>query len=219
VSAGALSLAEAVVAVRRRGQYMQEAVPVGQGAMAAILGLPLAQVEKACADAAQGEVVAPANVNSPGQVVIAGHTAAVGRAVEACKAAGAKRAVPLPVSAPFHCALMAPAQERLAGDLKALALRDPQAPLVNNVEARVVRTAAECREGLVRQVSGSVLWMASVERLVSEGVDTFVEVGPGQVLGGLIKKTAKGARILSVQDPTTLEQTMNALAAGSQVGA
>jgi [acyl-carrier-protein] S-malonyltransferase len=219
VAAGALTLAEAVVAVRRRGQYMQEAVPVGQGAMAAILGLPLAEVEKACTEAAQGEVVAPANVNSPGQVVIAGHTAAVGRAVEGCKAAGAKRAVPLPVSAPFHCALMAPAQARLARDLGTLALRDPEVPLVNNVEARVVRMAAECREGLVRQVSGSVLWMQSVERLVSEGVDTFVEVGPGHVLGGLIKKITKAARVLSVQDPMTLEQTMTALSAPSQVGA
>ena len=219
VAAGALSLAEAVVAVRRRGQYMQEAVPVGQGAMAAILGLSLAEVEKACMEAAQSEVVAPANVNSPGQVVIAGHTAAVGRAVEGCKAAGAKRAVPLAVSAPFHCALMAPAQERLARDLATLALRDPQVPLVNNVEARVVRTAAECREGLVRQVSGPVLWMQSVERLRSEGVLTFVEVGPGQVLGGLIKKIAKGARVLGVQDPKTLEQTMSALSAPSQVGA
>jgi [acyl-carrier-protein] S-malonyltransferase len=219
VAAGALTLAEAVVAVRRRGQYMQEAVPVGQGAMAAILGLPLAEVEKACTEAAQGEVVTPANVNSPGQVVIAGHTAAVGRAAEACKAAGAKRAVPLPVSAPFHCALMAPAQARLAQDLATLALRDPLVPLVNNVEARVVRTAAECREGLVRQVSGSVLWMQSVERLVSEGVDTFVEVGPGNVLAGLIRKITKAARVLGVQDPTTLEQTMAALTAPSQVGA
>jgi [acyl-carrier-protein] S-malonyltransferase len=187
--------------------------------MAAILGLPLSEVEKACTEAAQGEVVAPANVNSPGQVVIAGHTAAVGRAAEACKAAGAKRAVPLPVSAPFHCALMAPAQARLAQDLATLALRDPEVPLVNNVEARVVRTAAECREGLVRQVSGSVLWMQSVEQLVSEGVDTFVEVGPGHVLGGLIKKITKAARVLSVQDPMTLEQTMTALSAPSQVGA
>lgn len=219
VAAGALSLAEAVVAVRRRGQYMQEAVPVGQGAMAAILGLQLPEIEKACVEAAQGETVAPANVNSPGQVVIAGHAAAVGRAIEACKAAGAKRAMPLAVSAPFHCALMAPAQERLARDLATLALRDPLVPLVNNVEARVVRTAAECREGLVRQVSGSVLWMQSVERLVAEGVTTFVEVGPGHVLGGLIKKISKGARVLSVHDPATLELTMSTLAAPSQVGA
>jgi [acyl-carrier-protein] S-malonyltransferase len=218
VAAGALSLGEAVVAVRRRGQYMQEAVPVGQGAMAAILGLELAEVVKACAEAAQGEVVAPANVNSPNQVVIAGHAAAVGRATLGCKAAGAKRAVPLPVSAPFHCALMAPAQERLARDLATLALRDPLVPLVNNVEARVVRTATECREGLVRQVSGPVLWMQSVERLVSEGVDTFVEVGPGHVLGGLIKKIAKAARVLHVEDPASLEQTMSALARPSQVG-
>jgi [acyl-carrier-protein] S-malonyltransferase len=219
VAAGALSLREAVVAVRRRGQYMQEAVPVGQGAMAAILGLDLAQVAGACADAAQGEVVAPANVNSPGQVVIAGHAAAVGRAIQGCKAAGAKRAVPLQVSAPFHCALMAPAQERLARDLSTLALRDPEVPLVNNVAARVVRTAGECRDGLVRQVSGPVLWMQSVERLAAEGVNTFVEVGPGHVLGGLIKKIAKAARVLHVQDPHTLDQTLTALGARSQVQA
>ena len=163
VAAGTLPLAEAVVAVRRRGQYMQEAVPVGQGAMAAILALDLPGVEKACAEAAQGEVVSPANINSPGQVVIAGHAAAVDRAMEACKAAGARRAVRLPVSAPFHCALMRPAQARLAADLAALSFRDLEVPLVNNVDARVVRTGNEARDGLVRQVSASVLWQPSVE--------------------------------------------------------
>ncbi|HSB60343.1 MAG TPA: ACP S-malonyltransferase [Vicinamibacteria bacterium] len=213
VAAGTLSLADAVVAVRRRGQYMQEAVPVGQGAMAAILGLDLPAIERACAEAAQGQVVAPANVNSPGQVVIAGHAAAVDRASAACKAAGAKRAVPLPVSAPFHCALMKPAQDRLARDLAALTFRDPEVPLVNNVEARVVRTAAEAREGLVRQVSGSVRWQQSVERLVREGAGTFVEIGPGQVLGGLIRKIARTVQVLHVQDPPTLDQTLAALSA------
>ena len=204
VAAGTLSLAEAVVAVRRRGQYMQEAVPVGQGAMAAILALDLPAVEKACAEAAQGEVVSPANINSPGQVVIAGHAAAVDRAMEACKAAGARRAVRLPVSAPFHCALMRPAQSRLAADLAALSFRDLEVPLVNNVDARVVRTGNEARDGLVRQVSASVLWQPSVELLVKEGVDTFVEVGPGTVLTGLIKKIAKGARTFNVDDPSSL---------------
>jgi [acyl-carrier-protein] S-malonyltransferase len=211
VAAGTLTLAEAVVAVRRRGQYMQEAVPVGEGAMAAILGLELAAIEEACRTAAGSETVAPANINCPGQVVIAGHAGAVDRATEACKAAGAKRAVRLPVSAPFHCALMMPAQERMAHDLAALAFRDPAFPLVNNVEARPVRTAGECREGLVRQVSSPVRWQGCVERLVAEGVTTFVEVGPGTVLTGLVRKIAKGARVLNVEDPASLEKTLAAM--------
>ena len=215
VAAGTLPLAEAVVAVRRRGQYMQEAVPVGQGAMAAILALDLPGVEKACAEAAQGEVVSPANINSPGQVVIAGHAAAVDRAMEACKAAGARRAVRLPVSAPFHCALMRPAQSRLAADLAALSFRDLEVPLVNNVDARVVRTGNEARDGLVRQVSASVLWQPSVELLVKEGVDTFVEVGPGTVLTGLVKKIAKGARTFNVDDPSSLAAWTTAAASSA----
>ena len=216
VAAGALSLEEALCTVRRRGQYMQEAVPVGVGAMAAILGLELAAIEAACREAAEGEVVAPANVNSPGQVVIAGHAAAVARASEKCKAKGAKRAVPLPVSAPFHCALMQPAQDRLAPELEALAFRDPEPPLVNNVDAALVRDAAACRSGLVRQVSGTVRWQESVERLAAEGVTTFVEVGPGSVLSGLVRKIAKGARVLSVDSPETLETTVAALRAGAE---
>ena len=212
VAAGTLTLEDALVTVRRRGQYMQEAVPVGVGAMAAILGLELPAIEAACRAAADGEVVAPANVNSPGQVVIAGHAAAVSRASEKCKAAGAKRAIPLPVSAPFHCALMQPAQDRLASELAALAFRDPAPPLVNNVDAAVVRGAAACRDGLVRQVSGTVRWQESVERLVAEGVTTFVEVGPGTVLSGLVKKIAKGAQVLNVDSPDTLEATVKAVA-------
>jgi [acyl-carrier-protein] S-malonyltransferase len=192
---------------------MQEAVPVGEGAMAAILALDLAAIEAACREAAQGQVVSPANINSPGQVVIAGHAAAVDRASELCKKAGAKRAVRLPVSAPFHCALMKPAQDRLSADLATLAFRDPAVPLVNNVDARVVRGADECREGLVRQVSGTVRWQESVELLAKEGVTTFVEVGPGTVLGGLVKKIAKGATVLNVDDPASLEATAAALAA------
>jgi len=211
VAAGTLSLADAVVTVRRRGQYMQEAVPVEVGAMAAILGLGLPEIEKACAEAALGDVVAPANINSPGQVVIAGHAAAVGRAGEACRAAGATRVVPLPVSAPFHCALMKPAQERLEVDLATLALRDPDVPVVTNVDARPARRAEECRGALVRQVSGAVRWQESVERLATEGVSTFVEVGPGTVLGGLVRKIAKPARVLNVADPESLEQTLAAL--------
>jgi [acyl-carrier-protein] S-malonyltransferase len=211
VTAGVLSLRDAVIAVRRRGQYMQEAVPVGEGAMAAILALDLPAIEQACREAAQGQVVSPANINSPGQVVIAGHAAAVDRASELCKKAGAKRAIRLPVSAPFHCALMMPAQERLARDLAALSFTAPTVPLVNNVEAAVVRAADGCRDGLVRQVSGTVRWQESVERLVREGVHTFVEVGPGAVLSGLIKKIEKNVRVLNVDDPSSLDATAAAL--------
>jgi [acyl-carrier-protein] S-malonyltransferase len=206
-----LSLADAVVAVRRRGQYMQEAVPVGQGAMAAILNLDAGAVAAACEQAAQGEVVSPANLNCPGQIVIAGHAGAVARAMELCKQAGAKRALPLPVSAPFHCALMKPAQERMAADLAALAFRDLEVPLVSNVDARVVRAAADLRDGLARQVSGAVRWQESIELLVREGVTTFVEVGPGTVLSGLVKKIHRDARVLNVEDPASLEKTVAAL--------
>lgn len=212
VAAQGLPLADAVVAVRRRGQYMQEAVPVGQGAMAAILSLDADAVAQACAEAAEGEVVSPANLNCPGQIVIAGHAGAVARAMERCKAAGAKRALPLPVSAPFHCALMRPAQERLAADLPALPFQDLSVPLASNVDARLVRSAADVRDGLVRQVSGAVRWQESVELLVREGVSTFVEIGPGSVLSGLVKKIHRDARVLNVEDPASLEETAAALA-------
>jgi [acyl-carrier-protein] S-malonyltransferase len=221
VCAGVLSADAALTAVRRRGQYMQAAVPVGEGAMAAVLMLELAAVEDACREAAQGQVVAPANINGPGQIVIAGHAAAVERAGEGCKARGAKRVVKLPVSAPFHCSLMEPARARLAQDFEGLAFRDARMPIVNNVEARPVRTAAECRDGLVRQVAGAVRWQESVERLVREGVRTFVEIGPGTVLSGLVKKIAKQARVLNVEAPESLERSLAALAdrsAGSQEG-
>ncbi len=213
VAAGALTLADAVLAVRRRGQYMQEAVPVGAGAMAAILGLPLAAVEKACAEAADGEIVSPANINSPGQIVIAGHAAAVKRASERCQAAGAKRAVPLPVSAPFHCALMEPARQRLEKDLAGISFRDPAVPLVNNVDARLVRSAAECRDGLLRQVASPVRWQDGIESLVREGASSFVEVGPGTVLSGLVRKIARESRTMNVEDPASLEKTLAALGA------
>jgi [acyl-carrier-protein] S-malonyltransferase len=211
VAAGTLTLAEAAVAVRRRGQFMQEAVAVGQGAMAAVLGLAAAAVEAACLEAAQGEVVSPANINSPGQVVIAGHAAAVARAGEACRARGAKRVVPLQVSAPFHCALMQPAAERLARDFEKLSFRDPRVPLVNNVDARLVTSGGECRDGLVRQVAGAVRWQECVERLLAEGADTFVEVGPGTVLSGLVRKIARQARVCNVEDPASLARTLEAL--------
>jgi [acyl-carrier-protein] S-malonyltransferase len=211
VAAGAIGFADAVRTVRHRGEYMQDAVPVGVGAMAAILGLDLPSIEAACREAAGDEVVSPANVNSPGQVVIAGHAAAVDRASELCRARGAKRTVKLPVSAPFHCSLMQPAQDRLQAEIQGVAFRDAATPLVNNVDARVVRDAEGCREGLVRQVSGAVRWQQSIELLLREGVTTFVEVGPGTVLGGLVRKIARGTRVLNVDSPSSLEAAVAAL--------
>jgi [acyl-carrier-protein] S-malonyltransferase len=188
VAAGTMDLGDAVALVRRRGRYMQDAVPVGTGAMAAILGSDLQTVTRACMDAAQGEVVSPANINGPGQVVIAGAAAAVQRACERARDLGARRTVPLAVSAPFHCALMKPAEDRLAPELRALTVRDPRVPVVANVDGEPKRDASGAIEALVRQVSAPVQWEAVVRRLASEGVTTYVEVGPGTVLSGLIKK-------------------------------
>jgi [acyl-carrier-protein] S-malonyltransferase len=205
VAAGTFGFGDAVAIVRRRGRYMQEAVPVGQGAMAAILGLDASLVQQACDEAAQGEVVSPANINSRDQVVIAGAAAAVQRASERAKALGAKRAIPLPVSAPFHCALMKPAEDRLAPELRALAVQVPTVPIVANVDAEPKRDPAAAIEALVRQVSAPVLWEAVVRRLASEGVTTYVEVGPGRVLSGLVKKIHKDARVYSFGAPEDLE--------------
>ncbi|MDQ3805567.1 MAG: ACP S-malonyltransferase [Acidobacteriota bacterium] len=219
VAAGALSLRDAVRTVRRRGRYMQEAVPVGEGAMAAVLGADLETVRAVCEEARRGdEVCSPANVNSPGQVVIAGSAAAVGRAIPLLRERGAKRAVPLKVSAPFHCALMLPAQERLAADLARIEFQDLAVPLVTNVDAAVVTKGAEARESLVRQVSRPVRWRESVESLARRGVETFVEVGPGKVLSGLVRQTAPGARCLDVEDATSLRAALDALAAGRSPG-
>lgn len=187
VAAGALRFGDALKLVRRRGQYMQEAVLPGVGAMAALLRLPEARLESILAEAAQGEVVTAANLNSPDQVVIAGHAGAVERAVELAKAAGARRAVLLPVSAPFHCPLMKPAQERLAADLNSMEFRDLDVPLVNNWQARIVRTGAAAREGLYNQVPNPVRWGDSIRLLASEGVTRFIEVGAGGVLTGLLR--------------------------------
>ncbi len=205
VAAGTFGFADAVRTVRARGRYMQEAVPVGTGAMAAILGLDGDAVAAACAEAAEGEVVAPANLNGPGQVVIAGTAAAVQRAGALAKAAGAKRVIPLSVSAPFHCALMKPAEDRLAPELRALAVQAPRRPVVANVDAEPKRDGAAAIEALVRQVSGAVRWEAVVRRLASEGVRTYVEVGPGTVLAGLIRKIDREARVASLEDPTGLD--------------
>jgi [acyl-carrier-protein] S-malonyltransferase len=212
VAAGALGLADAVRLVRKRGQYMQEAVPVGQGAMAAILGLDGAAAEALCREAAQGEVVSSANLNSPGQVVIAGSAAAVARAVQIGKARGAKRAILLNVSAPFHCALMQPAQDRLSVDLDAAEIIDPPVPLVNNVDAQVVKAAAVVREGLKRQVTAPVRWEESMRRLRAEGVEMFVEVGPGKVLSGVLRQIDRSAECLRVEDVATLNEVVARLA-------
>ncbi|MBL8216866.1 MAG: ACP S-malonyltransferase [Bryobacterales bacterium] len=192
VAAGALSFADALRLVRKRGQYMQEAVPEGVGAMAALLRLPEAALPGILETAAQGEVVTAANLNSPDQIVIAGHAGAVARASELAKAAGARRAIPLPVSAPFHCPLMKPAQERLAADLHATAFQDLRIPLVNNWQARPVRTGDEARQGLIEQVPNPVRWVESVRYLASEGVTNAIEVGAGAVLGGLVRAIAPG---------------------------
>lgn len=204
VAAGTFGFADGLQIVRRRGRYMQEAVPVGHGAMAAILGLDAAKVVQACEEAAEGEVVSPANLNGGGQIVIAGAAGAVKRASERAKALGARRAVPLPVSAPFHCALMKPAQDRLAPELRALAARDPRVPVIANADALPKRTAAEAIEALIRQVAAPVQWEAVVARLASEGVTTYVEVGPGTVLSGLVRKIQKGATVVSVATPDDL---------------
>jgi len=204
VAAGTLRFADAVRIVRRRGQYMQEAVPVGRGAMAAILGLDADAVRQACDEAAQGEVVSPANINGAGQVVIAGAKEAVQRASERAKALGAKRAIPLPVSAPFHCALMKPAEDRLAPELRALDVQDPRVPVVANVDAQPKRTGREAVEALVQQVSSPVRWEEVVRRLASEGVTTYVEVGPGTVLSGLVKKIHKDAHVVNFASPDDL---------------
>jgi [acyl-carrier-protein] S-malonyltransferase len=206
VAAGALRVGDAVRVVRQRGQYMQEAVPVGQGAMAALLGLDAALLEEICQEAAQGEVVSPANLNSPGQAVLAGHAGAVARAVELAKARGAKRAVMLNVSAPFHCALMKPAQDRLAEDLEGVEIAEARIPLVNNVDARLVSSPAEIRVGLKRQVTAPVRWEQSMRVLRAEGVELFVEVGPGKVLSGLLRQIDRQAELLRVEDVASLNE-------------
>ena len=197
VAAGCLDFGDALRLVRKRGQYMQQAVPPGVGAMAAILKLPPEALEGILAEAAQGEVLSAANLNSPDQVVIAGHSAAVARAMELAKTAGAKRVVPLPVSAPFHCALMVPAQQRLRADLDATAFADLTVPLINNWQAREIRTGAEAREGLYQQIPNTVRWAESVRLLADAGVDRWFEVGAGAVLTGLLRTIVAGAKGIS----------------------
>jgi [acyl-carrier-protein] S-malonyltransferase len=220
VAAGTFAFGNALRLVRRRGRYMQEAVPVGQGAMAAILGLDAEQVAQACAEAANGDVVSPANMNGAGQVVIAGARDAVARAGERAKALGAKRVIPLTVSAPFHCALMKPAEDRLAPELRAIETQTPRVPIVANVDAEPKRDAEAAIEALIRQVSSPVRWEAVVRRLASEGVTTYVEVGPGTVLSGLVRKIHREASVVHFGGPDDLAAVETALAGpSSKLGA
>ena len=210
-AARSLTAGDAVQTVRSRGRYMQEAVPVGTGAMAAVIGAGLKDIEKACAEAEQGQVCAPANINSGSQVVIAGNTEAVDRACELLRNGGAKRVLKLNVSAPFHSALMMPAQERLAADLDGLGFRNPTAPLVTNVDATIIRKGAEARDALVRQVSSPVRWLESIELLIKEGIDTFVEVGPGKVLTGLMRQISREVKCFNVEDAASLKNAAASL--------
>ena len=209
VAAGTFSFADAVRTVRNRGKYMQEAVPVGVGAMAAILAMPIDKIKEICDEVAQGEVCQPANMNSPDQTVISGNKAAVERAAELAKQRGAKRAVMLPVSAPFHCCLMQPAQDRLADDLRALEFHVPGVPIMCNVDAALVTTAEQSRDALIRQVTGAVQWDRSMRELAKLGVQDFIEVGPGKVLCGLLRQIDRSLKCFNVEDEGSLEKTLN----------
>lgn len=211
VASGTVSFADAVRTVRNRGKYMQEAVPVGVGTMAAILGMEIQKVVAICQEAAQGEVCEPANVNSPEQIVISGNTAAVELAVKLASQGGAKKAVLLPVSAPFHCSLMKPAQDRLEVDLNALNMQKPVYPVACNADAELVTDDLRARDSLVRQVTGAVKWEQCVRLLIAHGVDTFIEVGPGKVLWGLMRQIDRSKTSLYVSDEATLEKTLKSL--------
>jgi [acyl-carrier-protein] S-malonyltransferase len=212
VAAGTISFGDAVRTVRNRGKYMQEAVPVGVGAMAAILGMDLQKVTGVCSDAAEGEVCEPANINSAEQIVISGHKAAVERAAKLASDRGAKRAVLLQVSAPFHCSLMKPAQDRLAVDLAALAFQKPAVPVVCNVDAEFVIDGERAQDALVRQVTGAVKWEQSIRDLIGQGVQTFVEVGPGKVLCGLMRQIDRSKTALNVGDEASLQKAVEGMA-------
>jgi [acyl-carrier-protein] S-malonyltransferase len=205
-AAGALRFADAVRLVRRRGEFMQQAVPVGQGAMLAVLGADPEKVEALCREAAQGQVLSPANFNSPGQIVIAGNAEAVRRAQEAAPALGIRRTIPLAVSAPFHCALMKPAQENMLPLLREQSFAPLKVPLVTNADGAVIHSGEEARDALIRQIPSPVKWWQSMERLAQEGVTTFIEVGPGKVLTGLIKKIVKDAQLFNVESVEDYEQ-------------
>lgn len=211
VCAGTFSFMDAVRTVRNRGKYMQQAVPPGVGSMAAILGMDFEKVAAVCHDAAQGEVCSPANINSPEQIVISGNTAAVERATHLADERGAKRAKVLPVSAPFHCSLMKPAQEHLENDLKQVTMAKPAYPVACNVDAAIVADDIRALDTLVRQVTGSVQWEQCMRLLIAEGVDFFIEVGPGKVLCGLMRQIDRSKTCLNVADDASLKKTLEAL--------
>lgn len=213
VCSGAMSFADGVRLVRTRGEFMQQAVPSGQGAMAAILGLDADKIEEACASAAQGEIVSAVNYNAPGQIVIAGNVAAVERAILACQQAGARKAMPLPVSVPSHCELMRPAAEKLADELNLIQLTKPRVPVVQNVHAAPETEVAAIRDNLVAQLYRPVRWIASIEFMAEQGVDTYVECGPGKVLVGLNKRIVKSAKSLAVNDPNSVQAALDLLRA------
>ncbi len=213
VAVGTLAFADAVRTVRNRGKYMQEAVPVGVGAMAAILGLPLDEVAEIAHDASSGEVCQAANINSSEQIVISGRAAAVARAIQLATERGAKKAVSLPVSAPFHCSLMQPAQDRLAADLAMLRFQNPSSPVVCNVDASLVTSADGARDALIRQVTGAVKWEPSVRLLIEKGISLFIEVGPGKVLWGLMRQIDRSKTCLTVGDEASLQRTLAQVAA------
>jgi [acyl-carrier-protein] S-malonyltransferase len=212
VAAGSLAFSDAVQLVRQRGRYMQEAVPPGEGAMAAILGLSPSDVAEVCKKAAENQVVSPANMNSPEQTVIAGGAAAVKRAVEIASQSGAKRAVILAVSAPFHCALLMPAQQRLESDLRAVEFNELLFPLITNVDAESLVSGDEAREALIRQVTLPVRWLDSVRDMIDQGVNIFVEVGPGKVLSGLLRQIDRSVRCFNVEDAASLHLTLDKIA-------
>src|SRR5512147_721318 len=210
-AAGGFALKDAIALVQKRGRYMQEAVPEGTGLMAAILGMTRQDVEKTCLEAAKNGIVAPANYNSPGQIVIAGEKPAVEKAMELARTAGAKRVVPLAVSVPSHCTLMDQAGKRLAAELERMALSDLRTPIVNNADAKFLQSASELRQSLIKQISSPLYWEDSINTMTAAGFDTFIEIGPGKVLSGLVKRIARDAKVLNVEDQKSMRDTLGAL--------
>jgi [acyl-carrier-protein] S-malonyltransferase len=210
-AAGGFELKDALALVQKRGKYMQEAVPAGTGLMAAVLGMDRQDVEKTCLEAAKNGIVAPANYNSPGQIVIAGEKQAVEKAMELAKARGAKKVIPLAVSVPSHCAMMKQAGEKLAHELKTVTINDLRIPIVNNADAKFLRTAAQLRPSLIKQISAPLYWEDSIRNMVADGYDTFIEIGPGKVLSGLVKRIAKDAKVLNVEDQKSMNETLSAV--------
>jgi [acyl-carrier-protein] S-malonyltransferase len=208
-AAGGFALADAVVLVQKRGRFMQEAVPAGMGLMAAILGMERQDVEKTCHEAAKNGIVAPANYNSPGQIVIAGEKKAVEKAMELARAGGAKKVIPLSVSVPSHCAMMKTAGDRLAQELERVAISDLSFPIVNNADAKFVRKASELRPSLIKQISSPLFWEDSINTMAADGCDTFIEIGPGKVLSGLVKRIVKNAKVLNVEDQKSMNETLS----------